>query len=62
MTKATRRMLIGSIAAAGVVGITAVVDLIIGFPYSGQMIMDILFLLSACVVCYLGYDTYKELS
>ena len=55
-------MLIGSIAAAGVVGITAVVDLIIGFPYSGQMIMDILFLLSACVVCYLGYDTYKELS
>lgn len=62
MSNATKRMLIGSIVAAGIVAVTAAVDLCVGFPYSGQTLMDILFLVGAALVGYLGWDTYRELS
>lgn len=60
MSKQMKRMLIGSMAASGLVAVTAVVDLILGIPYSGKMIFDIMFLISAAIVIYLGYDTLKE--
>ncbi|MFM9965057.1 MAG: hypothetical protein ACKV2Q_27975 [Planctomycetaceae bacterium] len=60
MSKQMKNMLIGSMAAAGFVAVTAVVDLILGIPYSGKMIFDILFLITAGIVIYMGYDTLKE--
>jgi len=53
-------MLLGSMAAAGLVAVTAVVDMVLGIPYSGKMVFDIMFLISAAVVIYMGYDVLKE--
>ncbi len=60
MSKQIKRLLLGSMVASGVVAVTAVVDLIIGIPYSGMMVFDILFLVAAVLVIYMGYDTLKE--
>lgn len=60
MSKQIKRLLLGSMVASGLVAVTAVVDLIIGIPYSGMMVFDILFLISAAVVIYMGYETFKE--
>ncbi len=60
MSKQMKKMLIGSMAAAGLVAVTAVVDLILGIPYSRNMVFDILFLIAAAIVIYMGYETIKE--
>lgn len=60
MSKQIKRLLIGSMIASGLVAVTAIVDLVIGIPYSGKMVFDILFLISAAVVIYMGYETFKE--
>lgn len=60
MSKQIKRLLLGSMVASGVVAVTAIVDLIIGIPYSGMMVFDILFLVAAVLVIYMGYDTLKE--
>lgn len=57
-----KRMIIGSMAAAGVVALLALMDLVIKVPFAGySLAMDILFLCSAAIVLYLGWDAYKEL-
>jgi hypothetical protein len=53
-------MLLASMVASGLVAVTSVVDLILKIPYSGMMVFDILFLLSAAIVIYMGYETLKE--
>lgn len=60
MSKQMKRMLIGSMLASGLVAVTAIVDLVLGIPYSGKMIFDILFLIAASIVIYMGYETLKE--
>lgn len=60
MSKQIKRLLIGSMVASGLVAVTAIVDLIIGIPYSGKMVFDILFLITAAIVIYMGYETFKE--
>lgn len=65
MSDTSKKMIFGSIAAAGLVALAAVSDLITGIPFgfdSGKtMIMDILFLVSAGIVIYLGLDALKDL-
>jgi hypothetical protein len=51
-----------SMGAAGVVALAAIADLILSMPFGGSMIFDILFLVSAGIVGYLAYDTFRELA
>ena len=60
MSKQIKRLLLGSMVASGFVAVTAVVDLIISIPYSGNMVFDALFLVTAAIVIYMGYETLKE--
>ncbi len=62
MTPGTKRMLIGSIAASAIVGILSIVDLVAGVPFAGQTVLDIMFLVSAGLIGYMGFDTYREMS
>jgi hypothetical protein len=62
MNQLPKRLIIGSIAASGVVALGVILDLIIGWPFGGNMLMDILFLVSAAMIIYLGYDSYRELT
>jgi hypothetical protein len=58
-------MILGSIVAAGLVGLAAILDLVTGMPFgfgSGKtLVMDILFLICAAIVVYLGLDALKDL-
>lgn len=62
MTPGIKRMLIGSIAASAVVGILSIVDMVAGVPFAGQVTLDVMFLVSAGLIGYMGFDTYRELS
>ena len=58
----SKRMIIGSIAAAGVVALLSVLDLVMGIPFAGySTMMDILFIVAAALVAFLGWDAYKDL-
>ena len=45
-----------------VVGILSIVDMATGFPFGRQFMLDIMFILSAGLVGYMGFDTYKEMT
>lgn len=60
MALAPKQMIYGSMAAAGVVAAASIVDLATGIPFAGQTVMDIIFIVSAGLVFYLGYDAMKE--
>lgn len=62
MTGMTKKMVFGSMIASGLVALLAVLDLVLGIPFAGQMVMDIMFLIAAALIAYMGYETYKELA
>jgi hypothetical protein len=64
MADAPKKMAVASMIAAGLVGLAAICDLIIGIPFSGSEFVrttDILFIICAAIVGYLAYDAYKDL-
>ena len=54
-------MVLGSMVVAGLVGLAAITDMAIGLPFSGQLVMDIMFLIGSGLVAYLAWDAYKDL-
>jgi hypothetical protein len=49
-------------AAAGAIAFATVLDLALGIPFGRAMVFDIMFLISAAVVLYLGWESYRELT
>lgn len=59
----TKKLIFGSMGAAGLVTLASIADLAIKIPFGGySMVMDIMFLVAGGVILYLGYDTYKDIS
>jgi hypothetical protein len=57
----TKKLIFFAIGAAGVVALLAVLDLSLKFPFGGySMVMDILYLVAAAVVLFMGWDTWRE--
>ena len=61
MTKASKNIIFGSWGVAGLVAVLAILDMAMGIPFAGQMVMDIMFLIGAALVIYMGYDAYQDL-
>ena len=68
MSDAPKKLVIGSMIAAGLVALAAVCDFFFAFPFSGTAdgqdhtwLMDILFVIAAGIIGYLAYDSYKDL-
>ena len=57
-----KRMVLAAMVAAGLVALAAILDMAIGIPFRRAMVMDILFTISAGVVLYLSWETYRELT
>ncbi|MDB5391968.1 MAG: hypothetical protein JWM11_7614 [Planctomycetaceae bacterium] len=51
-----------SMAAAGAVALATILDLALGIPFGRAMIFDIMFIITAAVVLYLGWESYRELT
>lgn len=56
-----KQMIFASWALAGFVFLLCVADLVAKVPFNGSIVFDILFLLSAIIVGYLGWDAYSDL-
>ena len=61
-SKLSKNMVFGSFGIAGFVAILALLDIVLQVPFAGSMVMDILFIISAGIVGYLGWDAYKDMS
>jgi len=60
--KFTKRTSIFGWAVSGFVALISLLDLVLGIPFGGQMLMDILFLLGAGVLGYLAFDAWQDVS
>ncbi len=56
-----RSIVFGSMGVAGLMGLAAILDMVLGIPFQGQMVLDIMFLLAAGLVIYMGIDCLKDL-
>ena len=63
MTDASKKMVLAAMICAGVVGVFAITDLVIGVPFAGSVTrtFDIIMIVCAGIVGYLSYDAYKDL-
>lgn len=57
-----KNLVFASWGAAALVTVLAILDIATSFPFAGSMTMDILFLLAAAVVGYLGWDAFKDMT
>lgn len=56
-----RNVVFGSMGVAGLMGLAAILDLVLQIPFQGQMVLDIMFLLAAGLVIYMGVDCLKDM-
>lgn len=49
-----------SLVIAGLIGLACLADLVMGAPFGGQTMFDILFLISAGITAYLGIDCLRD--
>ena len=52
---------IGSMGVAGLLIVLFLLDLVLGFPFGGTMMVDIVGVLAAGVIVFLGWDAFKDL-
>lgn len=62
MSKLAKRLILLSMALAAIVALASIVDIIMGIPFNGGMVLDIMFLLGAALIGYMGYEVYREAS
>jgi hypothetical protein len=61
MASQSRNIVFGSMGVAGLMGVAAILDLALSVPFGGQMVWDIMLLLAAAIVIYMGIDCLKEI-
>ena len=60
MAISSKNLLFGSAAVAALVGLAALVDIFIKFPFAGQTTMDIMFILGSVFVLLMAWESLKE--
>lgn len=56
-----RKLTMVAMGVAGVVALICIVDLAAGFPFGRySVMMDVLYLISAGLIGYMGFETYRE--
>jgi hypothetical protein len=61
MAGQARNMVFGSLGVAGLMGVAAILDLALGVPFGGQMVWDIMLILAAGLVIYMGINCLKDI-
>ncbi|MEZ6128529.1 MAG: hypothetical protein R3C59_07585 [Planctomycetaceae bacterium] len=60
MSGIAQNVIYASLAIAGLIGLACLADLIMGVPFGGQSMYDILFLIASGITAYLGIDCLKN--
>lgn len=61
MAGSARGIVFGSIGVAGLLAVASVLDIVLGIPFQKQMLLDIMLLLSAALVIYMGIDCLQDM-
>ena len=61
MASQARNIVFGSVGVAGLMGVAAILDLALGVPFGGQTVWDIMLILAAGLVIYMGIDCLKDI-
>ena len=57
----TKKLIFGSMAAAGVVALLSTLDLALKVPFGGySLTMDILYLVAAAIILFMCWESYRE--
>jgi len=62
MSSLSKNLVIIALVLAGIVGVSAALDLAIAIPYGRNFLLDVMFLLGAGLIGYMGYETFKDYS
>ncbi len=57
--RVARNVVFASLAVAGGMMIACIADLTSGYPFGGQMMLDILFIVAALIVGWMGIDCLR---
>ncbi|GAB4144441.1 MAG: hypothetical protein Tsb009_16090 [Planctomycetaceae bacterium] len=60
MSNTSKYMIFGSMGASALVAAASIMDIITKKPFAGRIVMDIMFLVGAAIVIYMGWDAYQE--
>ena len=60
MSGLSKNLVIVSLVLTGIVGVASILDLAMGIPYGRNIPLDIMFLLGAGLIGYMGYETFKD--
>lgn len=61
-SKAMKNVVLAASAVAGLVAAASILDMVTGMPFRQQILMDVMFIISAGIVMYMGWDSYKDLT
>ena len=56
-----KNLAILGMVVASIVAVLTIMDMAVGLPFGNAMVFDIIYLISAALVLYLGFDAYSEL-
>lgn len=56
-----KNLVFGSMGVAALVALLAILDIALKVPFGGaNIVFNVLFILASGLVCYLGWETWKE--
>ncbi|MEJ7594663.1 MAG: hypothetical protein WKF77_24295 [Planctomycetaceae bacterium] len=61
MAGQARNIVFGSLGVAALMGVVAILDLVLGMPFGGQSVWDIMVILAAGLVIFMGIDCLKDI-
>ena len=60
MASRARNIVLGSLGVTALMGVAAILDMAFGMPFGGQTVWDIMLILAAGLVIYMGIDCLKD--
>ncbi|MBC7966106.1 MAG: hypothetical protein H7Z17_09300 [Fuerstia sp.] len=61
MAGKARNIVFGSLGVAALMAVAAILDMALQIPFGGQMVWDIMLILAAGLVIYMGIDCLKDI-
>ena len=62
MSSLSKNLVIIALVLTGIVAVGSLLDLAFAIPYGRNVLLDIMFLLGAGLIGYMGYETFKDYS
>mgnify|MGYP007059510609 CR=1 FL=1 len=61
MANTSQKVIAASMVVSGLVALVALLDLALQIPFGRQIVMDVMFLVGAGLVIYMGVDAYRDI-